>query len=368
LRHFPQTGRSGVGDHHVAVGIREVVPGQYGQKTDADQEEVVSVTSLSEQALNYMTDGALVHKFLVFGEAVHSETIEHQIREMLSDQELARLVTTKDEKTGEMTSKLVRTPVKVAAVMTTTSHRINPENLSRFFVINTDESAEQTRRIQQQQNRKYTIERYTEKTDTIPIIIARHRAAQRLLQKIMVVNPFWEHLRFPDTLMRARRDNERFVDLLAVVCFLRQFQKERKEHDGVPYIECDLADYRIAYEIMVGSVLGATLLELPKGAVILYEYIRAMVRQMAKDKDLQPVDVSFIQREVREYSRLGAEFIKKHMRSLVDYEYIQVQSGRNRGTRTSYRLRADETVEQIDLGIIPTPEAMREIAGQISKK
>jgi hypothetical protein len=248
--------QSAAGKSYLVDTVRRLIP----------EQEIVCSTSISEQALNYMGDGALVHKFFIFGEAVHSEVVEHQIREMLSNQELARLVTTKDEKTGDMTSRLVRTPVKVAAVMTTTSHRINPENLSRFFVINTDESAEQMRRIQQQQNRKYTIERYTEKTDTIPNIIARHRAAQRLLQKIMVVNPFWEHLRFPDTLMRARRDNERFVDLLAVVCFLRQFQKERKEHDGVPYIECDLADYRIAYEIMVNSVLPATLADFPKGS------------------------------------------------------------------------------------------------------
>jgi DNA primase len=350
--------QSAAGKSYLVDTVKRLIP----------EQETVSSTSISEQALNYMGENALVHKFFIFGEAVHSETVEHQIREMLSNQELARLVTTKDEKSGEMVSKLVRTPVKVAAVMTTTSHRINPENLSRFFVVNTDESTEQTRRIQRQQNRKYTIARYTEKRDTIPHIIKKHQAAQRLLQKIMVVNPFWEHLRFPDTLMRARRDNERFVDLLAVVAFLRQYQKEQKQHTDISYIECDQVDYEIAYRIMTGSVLGSTLLELPKGAVILYEHIREMVRHMAQGKDLRSEDVSFIQREVREYSKLGAEFIKKHIRKLVEYEYLQVLSGRTRGTRVSYRLRADEAVEQINLSIIPTPSAMSQVMKQNSKK
>jgi hypothetical protein len=41
-------------------------------------EEVVAVTSLSDQALNYIDD--LSHKFLVLGEAVHGEVVEYQIR------------------------------------------------------------------------------------------------------------------------------------------------------------------------------------------------------------------------------------------------------------------------------------------------
>jgi DNA primase len=340
--------QSAAGKSYLVDTVRRLIP----------EQEIVCSTSISEQALNYMGDGALVHKFFIFGEAVHSEVVEHQIREMLSNQELARLVTTKDEKTGDMTSRLVRTPVKVAAVMTTTSHRINPENLSRFFVINTDESAEQTRRIQQQQNRKYTIERYTEKTDTIPNIIARHRAAQRLLQKIMVVNPFWEHLRFPDTLMRARRDNERFVDLLAVVCFLRQFQKERKEHDGVPYIECDLADYRIAYEIMVNSVLPATLADFPKGAEILYESLRGLAQQLAKEDNLQPVEVSFTQRDIREHTGYGQSWIRENLRVLVDYEYVSRIRGTQRGSRAFYRLKEDEAVGKLSFSMIPTPLEM----------
>jgi len=54
-------------------------------------EDVVSMTSLSDQALNYLGEDALMHKFLIMGEAVHAESVEHQIREMLSGKELSRL-------------------------------------------------------------------------------------------------------------------------------------------------------------------------------------------------------------------------------------------------------------------------------------
>ncbi len=135
------------------------------------EEDVISMTSLSDQALNYLPDEALLHKFLVMGEAVHSESVDHQMREMLSGKELSRLVTTKDEKTGRMTSKLVRKKVVVSAVMSSTSTEINPENASRCFVVNTDESREQTREIHRRQREKYTLEAYKRKRSLFPRLL-----------------------------------------------------------------------------------------------------------------------------------------------------------------------------------------------------
>ena len=324
------------------------------------ENEVIAITSLSDQALNYIPDGGLVHKFLTLGEAVHSEVIEHQIREMLSGKELTRLVTTKDEKTGQLLSKQVKTKVVVASVMSTTNHRINPENASRYFLINADESKEQTRKIHEAQRNKYSLERYYEKKEKIPEVIKKHKSAQRLLRNIIIVNPFAKHLDFPDATMRTRRDNERFLDLIAGVCFLRQYQKEIKKDSSLEFIECDLADYETAYNIMINGVLSSTLVELPGGTVLLYEEIRNMVKGMAKEKNLQPEEVSFIQREIREQTKLGGEFIKKHLRLLVEYEYLNFTSGKNKGTRYSYQLRKDEEIKNIDLNVIPTSDDMRE--------
>jgi hypothetical protein len=167
---------------------------------------------------------SLQHKFLILGEAVHSEVIEHQIREMLSGHRLSRLVVLKDEKTGAMATKTMATKtmtsdVIVSAIMSSTRSDINPENASRCFLVNADESGEQTARIHASQREKYTLQRYYERLHAIPRIIARHHAAQRLLRSLMVVNPFAEHLDFPRSLIRTRRDHERFVDLIACVCF-----------------------------------------------------------------------------------------------------------------------------------------------------
>ncbi len=219
-------------------------------------EEVVAVTSLSDQALNYIDD--LSHKFLVLGEAVHGEVVEYQIREMLSGKELSRLVTVKDPESGKMQSRVVRTPVIVASVMSGTNHAINPENSSRCFVVNTDESREQTERIQKSQRAKYSLERIMDGREGIERIVKAHRSAQRLLTKRNIVNDFAPLLDFPTSLMRTRRDHDRFLDLIACVAFVRQFQKKEEKAAEVHFIRCDLEDYRVAYRIMVEGVLSST--------------------------------------------------------------------------------------------------------------
>jgi DNA primase len=334
-------------------------------------EDVISVTSLSDQALNYVP--SMLHKFLDLGEAVHSEIIEHQIREMLSAKELCRLVTIKDEKTGQLKSELKKTPAIVAAVMTTTRQNLNPENASRFFVINTDESKEQTHRIHAAQREKYSLERCRIKSEVIPQIVRKHLSAQRLLKKRVIVNNFTHHLDFPDTLMRVRRDHERFIDLIACVCFVRQYRKEVKNAGGstgspaeagsptIEYIECDIDDYRIAYNIMINGVLASTMIELSKSAAELYEAIRELAKAQAKKKNLKVNEITFTQREIREQTGCGQSWIRENMRKLVEYEYVSVQRNLKRGERGSYRLKDDSEMEKIDLSMIPAPEAMEQL-------
>jgi energy-coupling factor transporter ATP-binding protein EcfA2 len=320
------------------------------------EEDVVAVTSLSDQALNYIDD--LTHKFLILGEAVHGDIIEHQIREMLSGKELSRLVTVKDAESGKMQSRIKRTPVIVSSVMGSTSYRVNPENASRCFVINADESREQTGRIHENQRKKYSLEKLRHGEEEVNRIVMRHQAAQRLLRKKHIVNEFAPYLDFPTGLMRLRRDHDRFLDLIACVCFLRQYQK-REEYEGdTGFIRCDLTDYRIAFTLMVDGVLASTVRELPAGTQVLYNDIREWARMEARRQHVAAAEVSFTQRQVREATGLGHTWVKANMRRLVEYEYLEVAHGGGERSKASYRLKADEDIRSVDLSMIPTPEAM----------
>jgi DNA primase len=340
---------SASGKSYLVDTIRKLIPA----------EDVLAMTSLSEQALNYLPEDGLMHKFLVMGEAVHGDIVEHQLREMLSAKELSRLVTTKDEKTGALTSRMVRKEVIVSAIMSSTNYDINAENASRSFVINTDESAEQTRSIHKIQRKKYSLERYRAKEENIPRIIHQHHCAQRLLERRVIVNPFADLLDFPSSMMRARRDHERFMDLIACVCFLRQFQKEEREEAGMAYIACDLEDYRIAHDLMQ-SILPSTLTNFPKAAMGLYDQVRELLQKKAEDESLEVEKVSVTQREIREATGLSQMFVKRNMKILCDYEYLIGSGSGARGSKRSYRLFKDEELALIDLSVIPSPEEMRE--------
>jgi energy-coupling factor transporter ATP-binding protein EcfA2 len=321
-------------------------------------EEVVCVTSLSDQALNYIDD--LTHKFLILGEAVHGEVVEHQIREMLSGKELSRLVTVKDAETGKMQSKVIRTPVIVSSVMSTTNNHINPENASRCFVVNTDESKSQTARIHEHQRQKYSLERLKTGPASVAQIIRTHQAAQRLLESVAVVNDFAPLLDFPVHLMRLRRDHDRFLDLIACVCFLRQFQKQREISGGLSFIRCDLEDYEVAWKIMTAGIMQATVQELPEAALRLYEELRSWVKDQAKAQNLKSEELSFTQRQVREFTGLGHTWIKYTLRVLTDYEYLVVVKGSGERSKAFYKLRDDREIALADVSRIPSPQAMAE--------
>ncbi len=341
--------QSAAGKSYLIDTVKKLIP----------PEDVVSMTSLSDQALNYLPEDGLMHKFLVMGEAAQSETVKHQIREILSSHELSRLVTLKDPKSGNMQSRIIRKEVIVSAAMSSTNHNINPENASRSFVINTDESAAQTVAIHRAQRQKYSVEHYEQQVNIIPEIIKTHHAAQRLLQKRVIVNPFAELLDFPTALMRSRRDHERFIDLIASACFLRQFQKEEKvTKHGIKYIECDLEDYETAYQIMT-AILPATLTNFPKGALELYEEVRAIIKDKAKETDIPPLQVSITQREIRESTGLSQMFVKRNMKILSDYEYIYASGGPGGRVRKNYKLVADERIKLIDISVIPEPSKMK---------
>ena len=338
--------QSASGKSYLVDTVRRLMPG----------EDVVAVTSLSDQALNYIDD--LTHKFLILGEAVHSDVVEHQIREMLSGKELSRLVTVKDPETGKMQSRVQRTPVIVASVMSGTNNAINPENASRCFVVNADESRAQTARIHEHQRLKYSLERLKSGQAEVERITRTHVAAQRLLVKRSIVNDFAPLLDFPTNLMRLRRDHDRFLDLIACVCFLRQYQKPLERAGGVEFIRCDIEDYRIAYRIMVEGVLSSTMRELPAGAQLLYEELRKLAASEARLQGLAVPEVSMTQRQIREATGLAQTWVRTNLRQLLEYEYLVLVRGGGERSKGFYRLREDAAIPKADLSMIPSPDTM----------
>ena len=82
----------------------------------------------------------------------------------------------------------------IAYLETTTEELINDETANRVLQVRTDASEAQTRAILDAQRRRAA----TVAAPSHQAIVARHQAAQRLLQPTKVIIPFAERLAFPD--------------------------------------------------------------------------------------------------------------------------------------------------------------------------
>jgi len=233
-------------------------------------EELERISDLSAQALYYYGKDDLKHRFIVIGEKEGSQNSDYPLRELITKKSITKAIPMKDQLTGQIKTVNIKVEGPIAFVETTTSSSINPENLNRCFVIGIDESEEQTRRIHQVQRKNYTLEGFIQKRE-LDKIRAKHIYAQRLLKRIHVFNPYAELLSFPTSKLKTRRDNEKFLRLINVICFLHQYQRKRKKlklknNEVLEYIECTPGDYRIAYELLSDGILDNTLDDLPRPA------------------------------------------------------------------------------------------------------
>jgi len=333
------------------------------------------ITSMSDQAFNYMAEEDFLDKIFMLGEALHNDIIEGYIRQMQSENRISRKVTVKDPKSGMMKTTTVKHDVRLGFMQTSTAMRVNIENLSRCLVLKVDASKEQTEKVQAMQRFKASYEGYLEEKHIVPEIIKKHIAAQKLLKKIPVFNPFENYIRFPSTRSVMRRGQTQFLGLLHASCVGRQMQKKPVEKLD-PYtgeleqvFECDLTDYEKVRSLFINGKLLQQDEDLSSSVIKLYENIRNLVVERGKKENIEPESISFIQSEVREITCLGHESVKRYMRILVEYEYIQIVSGRRHGTKFGYKLRENKPISQVDISsIIPTVEEIKAMLEKEGKR
>jgi len=296
---------SGAGKSYLAETIRALTP----------PEDVVFYSRLSQQALYHMPKDYLVHKLVELEERVGAESCDYQIRTLQSASILVQAIVVKDPATGQLHTRENEVLGPIAYIETTTSLRLNPENTSRCFEIPLDESPEQTRRIHQRQKALKSLERLSV-SDTREKIQERHHNAQRILENVPVVIPYVHLLTFPDQWLRSRRDHDRFLHLIEVLAFLHQFQRPRKVHHGVEYIEATTRDYRWAY-FLAHRVLRNSMDELSRWGRELLTYFETE----------QPVWPT--RRELREKLGWPDRRTREALEELVELEYLELQRGPN---------------------------------------
>lgn len=287
-------------------------------------EDRVKYSALTGQALYYLSDADLKHKILAIVEEEGAERASYALKLLQSEGELTIASTGKDPHTGRMVTQEYRVEGPVMIFLTTTAVDIDEELLNRCLVLTVDEGREQTAAIHRMQRERETLAGLLRK-ESRSQVLATHRAAQRLLRPLAVVNPYAEKLTFLDDRTRTRRDHTKYLALIRTIALLHQYQRPvRTVQQGgksLAYVEATLDDIAAANRL-AHEVLGRCLDEMPPQTRRLLELLEKMVAEACAARKVERADVLFTRRQVRDFTGWGDTQLKIHLGRLAELEYV----------------------------------------------
>ena len=234
----------------------------------------------------------------------------YALRELISNQFLSSSVSMKDKKGN---NKSTRKEVKgqFSSLSATTKGETYEDNMSRSFLIAVDESAAQTTRIIEHQNKRNAGEiDPKEKQIAVQFI----QQIVRSLKYYEVVNPFATKLQLPEKVHKIRRLNEMYQAVIKQVTFLNQYQREQTQ-DGK--LITTIEDIEQATEILFESIV-LKVDELDGSLRQFFERLKKYV----KDKEN-----IFTQREIRQEMNISKTQLQRFIKRLVELEYIKYKGG-----------------------------------------
>jgi len=335
-----------------------------------DEEKKV-ISRLTPNALYYLSERGLSHMVIAIAERSGAEESDYPIRSLISEGRLVNYVPMRNPDTDQIETQQIVVEGPIAYLETTTQPTVHNENATRLFSIYIDESEKQTRLIHEAQRRDKTVGGLLE-DDAREAIRRKHQNAQRLLKQFDVVIPFAQHLQFPTHSVRTRRDHEKFLYLIMTIAFLRQYQKEPKCAGTRVYVEADITDYEIAYELSE-LVLGQTIDEVSKKSRDLMEIINAMIMKKCKEnsgelldenKGLLLTNILFTRADVRPLATGWSDAsLYACLKELSQYELLRVASGGRQGATYKYTLMGGYKTSSQGLDKLLTPSELRERLG-----
>jgi len=309
-------------------------------------EDVVLLTRLTPQSLYYTEPGFLDRKLVIVEERYGSLEADYSIRVLQSRKKLIAAAPIKDPQTGNMRTKVFTVEARAAFIEATTASAVNHENATRCFELTMDESPEQTRRIHERQ-RLLRTERGLKLRQEAEAICRRHWNAQRLLEPLPIVIPFADKLSFPSAWMRTRRDHARFLNLIEVLAFLHQHQREKR--GGA--VMASLADYETAYGL-AGQVLTETLSDLKRPLREAYARIRELSLKG---------EGGVTRSDIREALALPDSTVRRWLGELVELEYLEADQGKQ-GKAVRYALTGRAPKQELVLGLLSPTDLRRRLS------
>ena len=300
--HIISFGSSGAGKSHLQEKLAELIP----------EEDKIASTSLTSNALYYFGEYDLQHKIILIEDMDGAEAVLYALRELISKQQIIKLVPVKDSKGITRTIMFkVTGPVTVAGC--TTQEKIYEDNANRSFLVYIDESTEQDEAIMNHQRKKSAGTVNTEEAKQIKQLLQN---TQRILHPIQVRNPFAEQLKIPIEVFKPRRTNAHYLQFIEAITFYHQYQREQHtdQQTGETYINTALQDIEEANKLMK-EVLLRKADELSGATRNYFELLKTALQEKKQS--------TFTNKEVWQILRLPISTIKRHHAELLQIGYIK---------------------------------------------
>lgn len=302
------------------------------------EEERIALSSMTGQSLYYMGNLGLKHKILSVAEDEGIKDASYALKVLQSEGSISIASTSKNQSGNFQTDQYsVEGPVQL--FLTTTSINMDEELMNRCLVLTVNESRDHTATIHELQRRAETISGLVLQQKRRELI-QLHQNAQRLLESVLVVNPYAEKLTFRSDKTRTRRDHKKYLALIRCIALLHQFQRPRKHHEHggelIEYIEVQPSDIELANNL-AHEILGTSLDELPPQTRNLLNLIHAYVKEQCRKLEIDQKAFRFGRKEVRDATNWGNTQLKIHFQRLEELEYVVVHGG-GRGKTKEYEL------------------------------
>lgn len=325
------------------------------------EEEKEKYSAMTGQSLFYMSSTNLKNKVLAVSEEEGAERAKYALKILQSEKRISIASAMKDPTTGRTVTEEYSVEGPVVIFLTTTNLEIDEELENRCLILTVNEGREQTRTILEIQRESETLEGIVKKRDKEKIL-KLHKNVQRVLRPLVVVNPYAKEMRFPDTKLRMRRDQKKYLTLIKSIALLHQYQREKKlgkdeNGESFEYIEVEREDLELG-SLLASKILGRTLEELtPQTKEVLYS-LHTMIEKESEEQKLSKSEVRFTRRDARERLGMSDTRLRVHLKRLEELEYLIARS-RGQGQLAEYELLYDgegKEGEEFALGLLFTGE------------
>ena len=321
------------------------------------EEQVFRATDISPQAMYYLPQGFLVHKFVCVAERKHADANSDAsqanaglaLREMLSSGELVKVVTISGD--DGLKTETIHQKGPIAYIETTTQESVLEEDENRMLQLGTDESQRQTERIIARAASEAAGK--SAANARREAIILQHQTAQRMLQQYAVVIPYAEKLGLPTDKVTARRAFGQLLSCIRAVALLRQFQNQPV--DGV--IRASVEDYEIAYRIMFPVLLGSAAAANER-VLDLYETLKGKLFNDPKEAIMNH-SRAFTVAECKNWVGVSTTEIRNRITLLAAAGLAEELEPSRRGRTTKYRLTPFSRERSKTLPSLPSPEELK---------